>query len=201
MLRFIPNFLPTLFFGIVLFLSSAYLPALAGGLDISLSDESAEIVYLIDSDAKIGVGGADLAIGAFFNENDDIVLNAGILVSGHSTGKNRALQFGGGAKAYLGELDLPEEDSLGAIAIGGKIGYIFPANTPMAISLEAYIAPDITSFNDISQLLEWVARFEIEVAPTTRLYVGYRNLEVELENSDTDYELDDTAILGVRFSF
>lgn len=173
----------------------------AAGLDISLGDETAQFVYMFDSDSQIGIGGADVGAGVFFNEQDDYLLNFSVLVMGHSAGRNRALQLGAGAKAYVGELDIPVQEDVGAVGVGGKISYIFPASMPMALSAELFYAPDITSFGDNESLTELLIRLEIEVAPTTRFYFGYRNLETEFENSGIDYELDDNGHVGVRFSF
>lgn len=183
-------------------MSTALGAAHAAGLDISLGDETAQFVYMFDSDSQIGIGGADLGAGFFFNEQDDYLLNFSMLVMGHSAGRNRSLQLGAGAKAYAGELDdFPAQEDVAAVAVGGKISYIFPASMPMALSAELFYAPDITSFGDNESLTDLLIRLEIEVAPTTRFYIGYRNLETEFENSNVDYELDDNGHVGVRFSF
>jgi hypothetical protein len=50
-------------------------------------------------------------------------------------------------------------------------------------------------------VVEALFRFEVEIAPTTRFFVGYRSLEVEFENNPVEYEIDDTGHLGIRFSF
>lgn len=187
--------------GIMLITSTSFNLAQAAGLDLSLGNKTAEFVYLFDSGSQIGIGGADLGAGIFFNEQDDYLLNFSALVMGHAAGRNRALQLGAGAKVYAGELDVPVQDSVGAVGVGGKISYIFPASMPMALSAEMFYAPDITSFGDNERLTEFLIRLELEVAPTTRFYVGYRSLETEFENTDIEYELDDHAHVGVRFSF
>jgi hypothetical protein len=184
----------------------------ARGLDISIGNEAAQITYLYESYGQIGIGGTDLGAGLFFNENDDVLLNGGVLVTGSSLGQSRAFQAGAGIKGFVGYLDDPEQrtdlddpvhadnDSVSAVAIGGKIAYILPARTPLSLSLEAYFAPEVTAFGDNKGLLEGLFRFEIELAPTTRCFVGYRLLEVEFENGD-EYPIDDSGHLGIRFSF
>lgn len=189
----------------------------AAGLDIRLGGDAAQLEYLRDSDSQIGIGGADIGAAVFFNDADDIMLTLGALITGSSAGRNRALQLGAGARLYAASLDLDvaedpnnqalsilnarDQDEVGAAAIGGKISYIFPASMPMAVTGEIFYAPDIVSFGDNEDLLDIQIRFELELAPTTRFYVGYRNLEVEMEDSGVDYELDDSAHAGVRFSF
>lgn len=169
----------------------------ANGLDISLSDETANVVYLTDS-GSFGYGGADVGFGLFWNENDDFVGHANILVTSNPQSGNN-FQFGVGAKGFLGTVDVPDED-VAAVGIGGVVRYVIPAQTPMGISVEAYYAPDITSFSDTESLKEVTTRFEIEVMPSARGYVGYRLLEPELENAG-DVEIDDEIHLGIRFTF
>ena len=169
----------------------------ANGFDISLSDETANVVFLTDS-GSFGYGGADVGFGVFWNEDDDVVGHANILVTSNPQSGNN-FQFGIGAKGYLGTLDIPDED-VAAVGIGGLVRYVIPAQTPMGISLEGYIAPDITSFSDTEELREVTARFEIEVMPSTRGYIGYRLLEPEMETAG-DVEIDDEFHLGIRFTF
>ena len=118
---------------------------LSAGLDLKLSSETAEVIFLTQN-ATFGYGGADIGIGLFINENDDFLVNGSILVSGSGTGDVRALHFGVGGKAYGGRLDLAtanpngSEPSGGAIAIGGNLRYVFPSSTPIAILVEAFWA-------------------------------------------------------------
>jgi hypothetical protein len=186
--------------------------AQARGLDISLGSDTAQINYLAQSDSQIGIGGTEFGGGVLFNESDDVIFNMGVLVTGNSLGQNRSLQLGAGARAYAGKLDCDDNDIVGnvdcsgndtvaAIGIGGKVAYIFPSRTPISLSLEAYLAPNVTSFGDHEDFLEVTLRFELEVAPTTRFFVGYRNMEIELEDLGEDYEIDDSGHLGVRFAF
>lgn len=169
----------------------------AQGLDISLSDETANILYLTDS-GSLGYGGADIGFGLFFNERDAYLGIAKVLVTSSSIGR-RHFQFGVGAKGYVGELgDLDE--SVAGIAIGGLIRYIIPGRTPMALALEGYVAPSVTSFSDTESVQELMARFEIEIMPSTRAYIGYRFLEAELKDG-REIELDDGAHVGIRVTF
>lgn len=183
-------------------------PVFAAGFDIRLGDDAAQFEYLFDSDSQIGIGGADIGAAFFYNENDDVALSLGALVTGSSAGRNRALQFGAGARAYGAELDCSDSpqpcgqrDSVSAVAVGGRLSYIFPSQTPMALTGELFLAPGITSFGDSDGMSDVQLRFEVEVAPATRFYLGYRVFEFELENTNIDYELDDSGHAGVRFSF
>lgn len=173
--------------------------AQGAGLDISLSNETANIMYLTDS-GSLGYGGADIGIGVFYNENSDVILNGQILVTGKPIGdKKGGFQYGVGGKVYAGGLDDIEEDVL-AVAIGGQVRYLIPAATPVGISAEVFVAPDITSFGDTEGLTEFNFRVELEVMPSTRGYVGYRRLEPELTDAG-DVKLDDEVHIGIRINF
>lgn len=178
----------------------------ASGLDLRLGTDAAELVYLTES-ATFGYGGADMGFGLFINEDDSYIGTASILVSGSGDGDVRGLHFGVGAKVYAGIIDFPspiDNQSGGALAIGGQIRYVFPASTPLAILLEGFAAPDVTSISDFKGLTELRIALEIEITPSARAYIGYRTLEVELSDGlvkGDDIELDDKGHIGVRFSF
>jgi hypothetical protein len=184
---------------------AALLPAsnvLSAGLDLKLSSETAEVTFLTQN-ATFGYGGADIGIGLFINERDDFLVNGAIIVSGSGTGDVRALHFGVGGKLYGGRLDLGpnvENPSGGALAIGGNLRYVFPSSTPIAILLEGFWAPSVTSFSDFEGIVEYRVALELEVTPSARAYIGYRRLEVELDTGFKDV-LDDNAHIGVRFAF
>lgn len=176
---------------------------LAGAIDFRVGRDMAEISFLTQT-ASFGYGGADIGFGALVNEYNDVIANASILVSGSSAGDVKGLHFGVGAKAYGGTLKGPGSSSLdidgGAVAIGGRIRYLFPSSTPVAILGEAFYAPEVTSISEFDGVVEYRLAVELEVTPSARAYIGYRNLEVTF-NNDKDYEVDDEAHIGVRFEF
>jgi hypothetical protein len=181
----------------LLFISIVSSNAQAAGVDLRLADKTAELVYLTES-STFGYGGADVGLGFFYNEADDFMLSATIMVSGHSAGNNRPLQFGAGAKLLYASLDLPDE-SVSALAIGGQIRYLIPAGVPVAILAEAFVAPEIVTFSDADGVTEYRFAIELEVTPSARAYVGFRHIEVDLGAGD--YEMDDDAHIGVRIEF
>ncbi len=177
--------------------------AFAGAIDFRVGSEMAELNFLTQT-ATFGYGGADIGFGVLINEEDDFIANASILVSGSSKGDVKGLHFGVGVKAYAGSLDGPAAVSLdvdgGAIAIGGRIRYILPSKVPIAVLGEAYYAPDITNISDFDGLIEYRIALELEITPSALAYIGYRKLEVTF-NDNVEYDVDDSAHVGVRFEF
>lgn len=174
----------------------------ADGLDLKLADETAEVIYLTES-STFGYGGADIGVGFLFNEDDDWMLSASVMVTGNSASNESALQFGVGAKFLLASLDLgpANDEEVGALGLAAQVRYVIPSVTPVAFLLEAVIAPEVTSFSGAEQYTEYRLAVELEVTPSARAYVGYRNIEIDLEQGGPGIELDDELHVGVRVEF
>ena len=170
----------------------------ARGVDIKLADEMAEFTYLTES-STFGYGGADVGFGVLFTEDDDYQINAGIMVTGNPAGNNKALQFGVGGKLVFVKLDAANEDA-GAVAIAAQVRYIIASETPIAFVVGAAFAPSVTSFSGADQYTEFEFAIELEVTPSARAYIGYRNIEYEFDGGG-EFELDDGAHFGVKFDF
>ena len=181
-------------------LSSFFLLALvsvtatkAADFEAALSKETAQLTFRSDS-SLIGWGGSDLALGLFFNEDDDYVAQASLMQMRQAS-QEAPLTFGVGVKAYLGQLDTPDEDVF-ALAIGGEVRYTMP----MALYARGFYAPEITSFSGAEEVTDFQVGFQIEALPQTIAFVGVRRFEVEVDGRD--YELDDDRIhVGVRLTF
>ena len=169
----------------------------ANDFEAALSKETAQFTLRSDS-SLIGWGGSDLGIGLFYNEESDFILHASLLQMRQASAEN-PLTFGVGVKAYLGQLDDPDEDVF-AFGIGGQIRYTIPGTMPMAIYLEGHYAPEITSFADTEAIIDYTIGFQIEALPQTVAFIGLRHLEIE--GDDGDYDADDDNIhFGVRLTF
>ena len=168
----------------------------ASDFEAALSSETAQFTFRSDS-SVIGWGGSDLALGLFYNEEDDFLLQ-GSLLQMRQASEETPLTFGVGVKAYVGSLD--NGDDILALGIGGQIRYTIPGVMPMAVYLEGYLAPEITSFSDSEKIVDYTIGFQIEALPQTIAFAGLRHLEVD--NGSSDYELDDDNIhFGIRLTF
>ena len=169
----------------------------ASDFEAALSSDTAEFTFRSDS-SLIGWGGADLALGLFYNDESDLIGQASLMQMRQAS-EETPLTFGVGVKGYLGYLDDPDEEVL-ALAIGGEVRYTIPGTMPMALYARGFWAPDITSFTDVEGVLDYSFGFQIEALPQTIAFVGVRHLEFKLE--DGDYDADDSNIhLGVRLTF
>ena len=172
--------------------------ASANDFEVALSSETAQFTFHSDS-SLIGWGGSDLALGLFYNNDSDYVAQASLLQMRQASADN-PLTFGVGVKAYLGTLDDIDQDVF-AFGIGGEIRYTIPGTMPMALFLRGYFAPEITSFSDTEEVIDYQFGFQIEALPQTIAFVAVRHLEFDTDD-EGDYEADDDNIqFGVRLTF
>lgn len=170
----------------------------ANDFEAALTSETAQFTFRSDS-SLIGWGGAELGIGLFFNEASDYVGLFSLMQRRQSTQKN-PLTLGVGVRVYLGQLDEIDQDIF-SVGIGGEVRYTFPGVMPMSVYLMGHFAPKITSFSDAEEVIDFNLGYQIEVLPQTTAFIGFRHLEVDLENNG-DYELhDDRVHIGVRLTF
>ncbi|MDH3856638.1 MAG: YfaZ family outer membrane protein [Gammaproteobacteria bacterium] len=172
--------------------------ASASDFEAALSSETAQFTFRSDS-SLIGWGGSDFGLGLFYNEDSDFVAHASLMQMRQAS-EEAPLTFGVGVKVYLGVLDDIDQDVL-ALGIGGEIRYTIPGTMPMAVYLRGNFAPEITSFLDAEEVLDYELGFQIEALPQTIAFVGIRHLEFDTDD-DSDYEADDDNLhLGVRLTF
>ncbi len=183
---------------LIVALLSVSLQANARGIDLKLADEMAEVNFLTES-STFGYGGADVGLGLLFTEDDDFQLQGQIMITGNPAGNNQSLQFGVGGKLMMTSFDAANEE-VGALALAGQLRYLIPAEMPVAFTASLYYAPGITSFSGADQYNEYSFAVELEVTPSARAYIGYRNMEYEFENG-AEVELDDGAHFGIKFDF
>ena len=176
----------------------AFSPAQANDLEIALSSETAQFTVRSDS-SLIGWGGADLAFGLFFNDEDDIIGQISLLQARQAS-QSSPLTFGVGLRGYVGYLDVIRENVL-ALGIGGEIRYTIPGVMPMSVYFQGHYAPKITSFSDTEEVTDLLLGYQIEILPQTVAFAGIRRLEIDTE-AVKNYEVDDNRLhVGVRFTF
>ncbi len=184
--------------GVILCLMVGSVQSHAAGLDLRLSNESAELTYLFNSSSFYS-GGADVGAGLFINNDDDMMLSLSWVVSGQGLGANEAFSYGVGIKGYGLMVDELDQDG-GALAIGGQLRYLIPGPVSVAMVAEGFISPKITSFADVEKMTEFRIAAEFEVNKETSAYIGYRILEVDLDEKN-GYEVDENIHIGIRLAF
>jgi hypothetical protein len=191
---------------VILLLSmlAACTPLLAGDLELLFSKDSGELTYIRDG-SFINFDNAEVSMGAFLNENNDIAPYAGLMSEVLKDKINvfkEPLSFAIGGRIYYPLLTAPSDDVIG-LAFGVSAGYTIRIFKKMPIHLEttAYYAPEVLTSGDQTSILDWhIIRGEIELTERTTGIVGLRRFEVNgAEGGDQD--LDNGLNLGLRYQF
>ncbi len=177
----------------------ASLTAVADEVEVNLSNDTAYLQYASPLEYN-GYGRTDLEIGALYTEADDLLGSIGIAMLGEAGSEAPGLSFGLTIKAYAMNLDAADA-TLGAITLGGKVRYSPPSVSRLAVLGYLNYAPAITTFGDSENLREVGVRAEYEVLPGAAIYIGYREIATELEESGAEIKLDDQGHVGLRISF
>jgi len=182
----------------------------AGGLDLALSDETANLSLLLNPAHRFNQGnGSELAIGGFISEQGDKLAHMTLMARGQQENNGTHYSVGAGMKAVAGDVAIPPigaeleaEESVGAVALGFQFGVLLISsrNNPVELNVEAFLAPSITSWADAERYTEMSARLQVEVIPQAQAYIGYRRIRFDTNDYD-DVNLDRSVHLGIKLTF
>jgi hypothetical protein len=184
--------------GLIL-LSSVSTIAAADSLDLNLRDQAARLTYTAEMNTN-SFSGLSGEVGLFYSEDkdqlDDTLFHAGLSVSGENWSQSGTFDISIGTRLYY---TTPGNLDLSALAVGGAVRFS-PVHR-LGIGGNAYYAPDVTSFQDAKTFWEAGARIDYQLLPQAFVYVGYRHIEVDIENGPDNVELDDNAHVGIKMLF
>jgi hypothetical protein len=190
-------------------LSSFTLAAHAQGRDASdgqrgelaLSNDTLQLRYIGREDA-VGDGGQ--VMGSFFlSEERDIVLSAAVLFPASlpenlNVGRRLTLRFGPQVYAAL----LKEENNdVFAMSVGAEARFVVNRRMGLAISGQAFYAPDILTFGSADNLTDLSARAELQVAPQLLAFGGMRWFEFDLTEGAGERTLQQELFFGAGYRF
>ena len=185
--------------------------ARAGGIDLSLSNETANIVFLLNP-APVGfraASGSELKLGGFISEEDDRLLHASLMAKGHRTTTASMYSLAAGAKAIGGDVAIEDDrvlpgaedtERVGALALGFEVGLVSGAQRNVDFKVGAFYAPSISSFSDAENFTELTARLQVAVIPTASAYVGYRRMGFDTNDYD-NVRLDRSVHVGLELVY
>lgn len=162
--------------------------------ELAYSQESVWAAYR----GRFSEGRGHATLGWLGNEDDDGTLLLRVMRFGEP---RRAVPFGLGVGlgVYGGSLEDPDTDFF-AVALAGHADYAFDTPWPLRLMGEVSFAPDIATSSDADDLIDILARLEVELSDFAGAYVGARLLEVGLESGGRR-ELDSSVHVGIRLWF
>lgn len=174
--------------------------AQAETLDINLSNKALRGSFSGPLSSVFPRVGGIYELGALIGDEDDRKVrqgHLGILVSGDAGARQANVTAGLGGRIAL--LDA-EQDSGGALALGGQLEARVPAFNRIGVIAYVYGAPRASAFGDLDGYLEYAAAVDYQVLREASIYVGYRQLKLDLEDFGT-VTADTGLHLGLRLNF
>ena len=172
--------------------------ATADVFDISVNNDAAQLSYSYAGDVDIESDSSGAQFGLLFNDDDAWMLSGKLVVpSANDTG----IQLSPGIKISASNADEIDSDINLAIAIGGRISSLLATQLPLRAYGEVFIAPSITAFNDIEDIVDINLGIEYQPANNASFYAGFRRVEIEIEDTNDDVEIDDGLHIGVKLNF
>lgn len=173
--------------------------SIADSLDFNVHNDAMRAIYTMDL-SKRGHAGLSAEFGLLYSEDkrrlDDILLHAGMHVSGENWSESGTFNIRlGGRLIHSSPADL----DLIALAPGVQLRFS-PAHR-VGLGGHLYFAPKILSFGDAERYREYAVRADYQVLPQAFVYVGYRYIDVNIEDGPSSVELDKSVHMGLKMLF
>jgi len=167
--------------------------ATADSIDIGFNDESFQLIY--EKGLSQDEYGTSLLNGRFlYNDDKETKLGSIGLDFVGQPGNISGLDLGASAKVYAGNTE-PDIDFMN-LAIGLRGDYTFPQLRGVGLSARLNYAPKVFSFRDSERLLESRLRVTYAMLPKVRLYLGYQNIRLDVEDRSGHSTIDDSVRIG-----
>jgi len=170
----------------------------AGSIDVDLSNDAVNLAVLTSvTDTKLLAGGSFL-----HHEDNGEMISGSVLVAGKSKASLGQQTTGLGAKAVVFRVDGPGDDPKGgALALGGFIHHTFENADLLSVRGDFYYGPSVVNFGDSDRYLEYSVRVEYALLENANVYLGYRKIDLELDNNLGSGDLEKGAHLGINLQF
>lgn len=175
-------------------MSLAATPVLAADADFSLTNESVKgQVNFFDSRSDIQ-GGA----GYTYHEGSRHLLNGDFYAQGRTALGNLPTTAGIGFRGQLWD-----DDNLdgGGVGIGGFATVNIPTVPGLSFTGSAHYAPSILSFGDSDNITNLELRASYRVIRNADVFAGYRYINTDLDDSNSDINLDEGVLAGIKIYF
>lgn len=172
----------------------------ADSFNIQLSDASARFIYAAEVFGG-QFGPTDFEVGAYFNDEDDSVAHASLVLRSDSIDNPFVAAIGG--RLYYGDVgNAPGQTpaDVAALAFGVSISFRPDGLYGAGLTAHYFASPSVTSYMDADSFTEYGVALDINITEQVGFYVGYRNMSTDLDDG-TEIEIDDSFMYGFIFRF
>lgn len=165
--------------------------------EIALGDDTIQLRYVTAGD-EVGVERSRVSGTFFLSEERDIVLSAGLQFPANLELGRISILFGPQIYAALLE---EENNDVMAVSVGTEARLLLNRRMGLAVSGQAYYAPDILTFGSADNLTDLSARVELGVASEVMVFGGMRWFEFELIEDGGERTLQEELFVGFGYRF
>lgn len=168
--------------------------------DASLSQDTVRIAVNGPLSRLFAVDKGEYSLGVVGGEIDDFPsdnffsLHGGVMLTGEAAPNLEA-----GLGARLQYVDADSADG-GSLALGGQLRLKLLQADRLRFNAGAWYGPKASTSGDFDEFTELSASVGYEVLRDAELYVGYRSIEVGIDNGPS-VDLEDGAHVGIRLQF
>lgn len=170
-------------------------------IELEFTNETVQGRYFTDA-GLVRLDGNQLGFGLLFSEDRDFIGDAQVMAPGlmdDFVPDFVELSFGG--RAFVALLGDPSEEVAGfAPGATARVALPFLEDVPLAAVGHVFFAPDILSFGEAEEVVDFGGRLEARFLERTTGFVGIRVLNFEREGGGDDTIIDGLTG-GVRFTF
>jgi hypothetical protein len=136
----------------------------------------------------------------YIEENSDVETMTSFKVFMKNRLKSyRAVTFGLGAKLISADV---KNKSISAIPFGISAKFLLPIRSlPISLKADLYYSPKPLTFSDGDTYFEQRYELNIEVIDKGEIFIGYRDINSDLQNSVANLEISKIPYAGLRFGF
>lgn len=165
--------------------------------ELALSNDTLQLRYE-SSGQMIGVDDSRFSGAFFLSEERDIVLNAGLVFP--SIIDLGRLSLAAGPRVYAALLE-DENDDVMSVSVGAELRFLVSRRMRLAVSGEAYYAPDILTFGAADNLTDMSARLEVGLWERVIVFGGMRWFEFDLTEGEDERTLMEEVFVGFGYRF
>jgi hypothetical protein len=163
--------------------------------EIALSNDTLQLRYMSGGET-VGVEERSRVAGAFFlSEERD---SGGLMFPADLDLGRLSILFG--PQLYAALLEEENNDVI-ALSVGAEVRMLLNQRMGLAVSGQAFYAPDILTFGSADKLTDLSARVELGVAPRVIAFGGMRWFEFDLTEGGGERTLQEELFFGFGYRF
>lgn len=175
--------------------------ARAEGLMAMLSGDSARFFYSTQMWGQQS-GPLELETGVMFNEQDNYLLNIGMMLRNDNLDSPVILSVGGrGYFAVVKDPDSNGDYQVGALALGMEVLFIPDNMGGLGMGFHYYYAPDILAGADAEGVTEYGLKLDYQLTPQANIFLGYQNIQADIIGRQSDVDIEKGFVFGIGMRY